>query len=726
LNPFRHVTAAAMAFGRGSRIAKEARLHNEQVMEKTRIQDADAAAEEAWRLYEEAKAASGGGEVTKESLQQAYEESIPKDVLRRLEKSSGGSAARGVESMVRKSIEASVRKIQEKFDEIDQDVSLSPEARSAKKQKVASGLLGMNADFLKDIDRIVSQVGGVDMIAEGARRAEKGAKIAQTLLILDTVRHLPRIFSDIVHAFDRHHEASPVEVSAQAKVAPVIRGMAEPLQARTEVTEYQSPQGMSDSLAARAEAEASPSRMAESLAARVGDTEQETTTDAAKETTKPESLPDDDSDSRKPVPASPPKLPEQQEPAVEKAPSMDEKATDEHIIELSKVKKGDSYSRILTRELKSEPGRYGYDHEKDGDVDGWVQKTLRKVLRENGLVKKDGSSVGIRFDAKQVQHVVLGRDLKIHTYVEDENGDLVEGEIRNIRVPKGGFGAPESKPEKLQFYETEEGRQWMRDYYEGTKGDESYLKEPHLTESPEDAVTRRATGQIMLDYLKENKIDDRPGMPKTADEAFEKLRKFAPGINTEEKEGWFMTDDGKSIDGRKLRRMSMLMATHEGMPKPEAAKALHAAKLFERYDISGKERDLRDLLVMEAAASGKITNNLVLRKIVGFPDKVDIKIKGEAAFIYERVPGGTARVTIRDVELNGEKVKIQSGFDEEKNRWVTQIRPESVWTTPKPTIGEGRTLSESLQDAGRGFAGGEKTEPIPPPKPTFKSGDELK
>ena len=58
-SPLRYAMMGSMAFSRGAEGLKEVRLENEELIDKTRIQDADKAAEEAWRIYEEVSKTRG-------------------------------------------------------------------------------------------------------------------------------------------------------------------------------------------------------------------------------------------------------------------------------------------------------------------------------------------------------------------------------------------------------------------------------------------------------------------------------------------------------------------------------------------------------------------------------------------------------------------------------------------------------------------------------------------
>ena len=87
-NPFRYAMLGGMATTRIAEAGKETRFKNEELIEKTRIQDADKAAEEAWEIYNRAQwsqnGAIGGSTPTIEEIKKAYLTNMPKDLLNRL------------------------------------------------------------------------------------------------------------------------------------------------------------------------------------------------------------------------------------------------------------------------------------------------------------------------------------------------------------------------------------------------------------------------------------------------------------------------------------------------------------------------------------------------------------------------------------------------------------------------------------------------------------------
>ncbi|MBI5913512.1 hypothetical protein HY839_03700 [Candidatus Azambacteria bacterium] len=186
--PLGTFAAAAIAFGKGGEMVKEAHLRSEDVIEEGRVHDIDAAEDEARKLYAEAKEKSEDGAVTKEQLMQTYKERLPQDLIDRLARDAGteGFIAKCAQMIVRKDIELSAKRIQGKLSEIEKDSALSKE----QKEKRVAGTIKKYERFLKDMDRIVGNGGAVDAIAYGSRLVEKGGKAAATLVALETLGEL--------------------------------------------------------------------------------------------------------------------------------------------------------------------------------------------------------------------------------------------------------------------------------------------------------------------------------------------------------------------------------------------------------------------------------------------------------------------------------------------------------------------------------------------------------
>jgi len=202
-SPFRYVMMAGMFFSRGAEAAKEARLKNEEVIEKTRVHYIDQAAEEAWKIYEQAQVEAteaGQKEVSQKDLEKAYQQNIPEDLLKRIEKKAEPGMATGLlQKTIKWDVEKSIYSIQGKIEKIEKDKKLSAKEKKLQKEKI----INKYSKHLNDLDAIVSQYGTVDALAMGARYAKAAAKgvvgamMVETagLLVRKVLENLPNIVS---------------------------------------------------------------------------------------------------------------------------------------------------------------------------------------------------------------------------------------------------------------------------------------------------------------------------------------------------------------------------------------------------------------------------------------------------------------------------------------------------------------------------------------------------
>ncbi|MEK7501282.1 MAG: hypothetical protein AAB642_04130, partial [Patescibacteria group bacterium] len=195
-SPLRYVTFGAQVFGRGSEAIKEARLKNEEVINKTRIEDVGAAAEEAWKIYEAAqtKAAEKNEEkVNKGDLEKSYREFLPADLLKRLEakpatgsgdgKIEPGVAEKVIQGAMKFHIEKSATHLQKQLDEIEKNPKLDDSQKAGQRDR----LFDKYSRRLKDYDRVLSQWGTVDAIAMAVRYGETGSKAVVKGVMLESL-----------------------------------------------------------------------------------------------------------------------------------------------------------------------------------------------------------------------------------------------------------------------------------------------------------------------------------------------------------------------------------------------------------------------------------------------------------------------------------------------------------------------------------------------------------
>ena len=200
-SPFRYVMTGSMMFARGSEAAKEARLKNEKVIEKTRM-DINEAADEAWDIYGQAQTKTKDKDITKGDLETAYHEQLPQDVLKRLQKNpEPGVAGEIIQTVFKKHIKWSAQRIDNKIKKIESDKSLTAEEKKEKKNKI----INKYSAQLKDFDRIVSKHGIIDTLAMAAKYSEKGAKTAVKAMMIES---LGRMAANLVDGLAGSAEAS--------------------------------------------------------------------------------------------------------------------------------------------------------------------------------------------------------------------------------------------------------------------------------------------------------------------------------------------------------------------------------------------------------------------------------------------------------------------------------------------------------------------------------------
>jgi len=212
-SPLRYVMMGSMVFTRASEAAKETRLTNEDVIEKTRIQDADLAAEEAWGIYERAQAQGRTKNVSAEALKNAYMMEMPTDLLKRLENPS--TANNFVQIILRKHLEFDINRINNSLEKIHSDPKLSLAEKEEKERK----LIKKQEKKLVDYDRILTQYGIVDELAIAGRYAQTVGKAVVTVMTVETlVLSVERMWGILSHAFSELDISLPThstEISAE-------------------------------------------------------------------------------------------------------------------------------------------------------------------------------------------------------------------------------------------------------------------------------------------------------------------------------------------------------------------------------------------------------------------------------------------------------------------------------------------------------------------------------
>lgn len=220
-SPLRYYTMGGMFFGQAVGAAKEARFKNAEVLEKTRVHDIEAAAEQAWSIYQKAK--EGKNAVTKEELEKAYLDNIPQDILNRLKKDPEPGTASGIlAGFVKRDVANSVKDISQQLDDNEKNESLDEADRAIERERI----LQKYGKHLKDLDRAVTQFGTIDAFALGAKYGETAAKalvggiMAETIVL--SIDKLWEKFGPLTHGMSESVPVSSAAIKAPTSfVAPL-------------------------------------------------------------------------------------------------------------------------------------------------------------------------------------------------------------------------------------------------------------------------------------------------------------------------------------------------------------------------------------------------------------------------------------------------------------------------------------------------------------------------
>ncbi|HEY4510644.1 MAG TPA: hypothetical protein VJJ73_02300, partial [Candidatus Paceibacterota bacterium] len=215
--PLRYVMLGSMAFQRTARAMQEARLMKAEVIEKTRIEDEDSAAEEAWRVHSEAERKKEEGEiVTEEDLEESYRREIPKSIADRLSRDCGPEVVSNIaQKVMKKQIGFSIGRIQKKIGAIETDNNLSRE----EKERGVDAVLKKYEGALNDYDRILTRVGTVDALAMGARYARQ---TSQAVVMAMTVQS---VYKGLAHLLSLDFSQSSAGDESFPKSAPGPRSV---------------------------------------------------------------------------------------------------------------------------------------------------------------------------------------------------------------------------------------------------------------------------------------------------------------------------------------------------------------------------------------------------------------------------------------------------------------------------------------------------------------------
>lgn len=201
-NPLRYVMMGGMLTARLAETGKETRLKNEELIEKTRIHDADKAAEEAWSLYERAggNPNSEDGKISAESLKKQYLMELPIEIRERL--SNPNTSYSFLQKILRFDLTTQLFQIENKIKKILDNKEISHE----NKRKEIIKITKKYEKRLHDFDRILTQYGTVDEFAIAGMYAQTAGKTIVAAVQIETlvvsVEKLFGALSNIIHSSD--------------------------------------------------------------------------------------------------------------------------------------------------------------------------------------------------------------------------------------------------------------------------------------------------------------------------------------------------------------------------------------------------------------------------------------------------------------------------------------------------------------------------------------------
>lgn len=180
-SPTRWVMLASQIFARVADAGKEARLKNEEVLDRTRIQDINEAADQAFEIYKIAELNSGGN-VTKEALKQSYLQTLPQDILNRIGKNTKETDS-FFQRAVRNDIGWSIGRLRQNIRKIEDNPSYS----EAERRQEIQSLIAREQKNLIDYDRILTQTGTADTWAIAGKYLNMAGKTVSAAVSVETI-----------------------------------------------------------------------------------------------------------------------------------------------------------------------------------------------------------------------------------------------------------------------------------------------------------------------------------------------------------------------------------------------------------------------------------------------------------------------------------------------------------------------------------------------------------
>ncbi len=185
LNPFRHVTVGAMFVGRSAEILKRSVVKREDKIEKNRIEDLGEAMTEAEKIFKIKLKEEGSTNLSKEDLEKAYKENIPRDIIDRIERGGGLQGTGLMQYLFKQDAKGKANRVLGKLDKIDKK-NISDE----KKEKKRTAVFSRYGNLLEDLDKMISHEGAVDNLSYTARTMEDAGKKTANVFVAETIFRL--------------------------------------------------------------------------------------------------------------------------------------------------------------------------------------------------------------------------------------------------------------------------------------------------------------------------------------------------------------------------------------------------------------------------------------------------------------------------------------------------------------------------------------------------------
>lgn len=483
-----------MVLARGAEAGKETRLKRHEVREKTWGKkddkaNAERAAEEAWKIYENAKSKSVDGVVSADALKNAYLMEMPKDLQERIKRPSTGNSF--IQKVLQVDLLEVIGRLNTSVNKIENDSKLSEKEKEIKIQKLLNG----QKKNLDDYDRVISQYGTVDGWAMTGYYAQTAGKTIVAAMQVETlVLSLEKMYGALSHIITSHnvHETLGAKIGGRGFSGP--RGASgasgAPGHSGTEA-----PTGVKGGSGAFGHTGAEGSSGAHGATAASGEHAAET---AAKPVVPAQE-----------TPTTAPDHPATVAPKVE-APKIETPATENSgeikLDDIRVVHKGEGIEHTLIRQIEKDPELAKNLGFKEGmDLHKFAGSQAHKIAFDKGYVDNAGHEVRINAPDKVAFDLKVGADG--NTIVDEKtlDGNSV-GEYRDHHLSFGKNAHNQYEYEKTVTPPTEHTSLNVSDVHT-TEAPHEFLKTPPPPELPAEDLPRPVNPH---DYTPLSEAQDLP------------------------------------------------------------------------------------------------------------------------------------------------------------------------------------------------------------------------